>query len=325
MNPFLDREQQQQHKALNEVHTLALLSGICALMLLASWLVSSWFGVFLALATTALLLLLGPRISPDLVMRLYRARPIDPRSGEQFLHILEVLADRAELPTHPQLHVIPSMMLNAFASGSREHAAIALSEGLMRKLTTREIAAVMAHEMSHIRNGDLALMGLADVMSRLTQTMCYIGLMFAALNIIGLFNGSAQISWLAIGLLYLAPAAGSLLQLALSRTREFDADLEAAKLTGDPSALADALQKLDRHQGHFWEDLSLPVPGRKIPFPSLLRSHPATAERLARLRKLEVRRPMPQLKTVEEPMVSLVGLGHNEMRPRHRWPAGVWF
>ena len=129
---------------------------------------------------------------------------------------------------------------------------------------------------------------------------------------------------LALALLYLAPTASSLIQLGLSRTREYDADLEGASLTGDPEALASALEKLERYQGHFWEDMRLPVPGRRIPQPSLLRSHPRTEDRVARLRALSERPMLPHLAVAEEPMVSLVGLGPVAMRPRYRW-TGVWF
>lgn len=325
MSPFLDVEQQQQHKAMNRLHTMQLLAGIGTLMLFAAWLVSSWLGVVVAMIAIGLGTVFGARASPDLVMRIYRAKPIDPKSGATFLRIVEILSDRAELPAHPRLHIIPSITMNAFATGSPENSAIAVTEGLMRKLSNREIAAVLAHEISHIRNGDLFVMGLADAMTRLTQTMSYFGLMFAAFNLIGLFNDVEQVSWLGIILLYLAPSIGSMLQMGLSRTREFDADLEAAKLTGDPDALASALVKLDHYQGRFWEDLSLPVPGRRIPIPSLLRSHPTTEERLARLKALKIERPMPRLEIGDGPMVSLVGLGPGEMRPRHRFPGLVWF
>jgi heat shock protein HtpX len=84
------------------------------------------------------------------------------------------------------------------------------------------------------------------------------------------------------------------------------------------------LEKLERYQGHFWEDMMLPVPGRRIPTPSLLRSHPLTQERVARLRALQDAPMLPQLSIAEEPMVSLVGLGPIAMRPRYRW-TGVWF
>ncbi len=125
-------------------------------------------------------------------------------------------------------------------------------------------------------------------------------------------------------LLYLAPTVGSLVQLALSRTREYDADLAAAELTGDPRGLVSALQKLERYYGRFWEDMRLPVPGRRIPQPSLLRSHPRTEDRVARLQDLADRSLLPQIEVAEEPMVSLVGVGPVAMRPRYRW-TGVWF
>jgi heat shock protein HtpX len=94
-------------------------------------------------------------------------------------------------------------------------------------------------------------------------------------------------------------------------------------LTGDPRGLASALEKLERYQGSIWEDM-LPLPSRRIPQPSLLRSHPPTAERVARLLALENREMAPPIEVTEEPMVSMVGMGPGSMQPRYRFP-GVWY
>jgi Zn-dependent protease with chaperone function len=132
------------------------------------------------------------------------------------------------------------------------------------------------------------------------------------------------VSWWTVLLLYLAPALSSLLQLALSRTREFDADLEAVGLTGDPLGLASALRRLENYTGRVWEDLMFPVPARRVPQPSLLRSHPTNDERISRLLAVGNRRQLDPIVIVEQPMISLVGVGPIEMRPRYRWP-GLWF
>jgi heat shock protein HtpX len=259
-----------------------------------------------------------------MLMGMYRARPLDPRNGGSILHIADVLSDRAELPAPPRVYVIPSMTLNAFATGTPQKSIIGVTEGLLRRLTLNELAGVLAHEISHIRNNDLAVMSLADVMTRFTQMLSYLALFLALFNLPAFILGDSEISFTGLLLLYLAPTAGSLIQLALSRTREYDADLEGAGLTGDPASLASALEKLERYQGHFWEDMMLPVPGRRIPTPSLLRSHPLTQERVTRLRALQDAPMLPQLSIAEEPMVSLIGLGPIAMRPRYRW-TGVWF
>jgi heat shock protein HtpX len=255
---------------------------------------------------------------------MYRAREVDSRFGGPLADIVTILAERAELPARPRLFVIPSATLNAFATGLPGNAAIAVTEGLLRCLTVREVAGVLAHEISHIRNNDLWVMALADAISRFTTSLSYVAVLLAIVNGFGLLTGELYVSWWAVLVLYLAPTVSSLLQLALSRAREYDADLEGAWLTGDPVGLASALRRLERYTGSFWEDLMFPVPGRRIPQPSLLRSHPTTEERVARLLQLDARAMRPAIRVADEPLFSLYGAGSTVMRPRYRWP-GVWY
>ncbi|MBX9591910.1 MAG: M48 family metalloprotease [Hyphomonadaceae bacterium] len=324
MTPFLDASSQRAHKARNTLHSALLVAGLGLLTGFSAWLIWGGMGVAVTLVAIGVIYAFAPRLPPEVLMRMYRGRPLDPRNGGAILHIADVLSDRAELPAPPQVYVIPSMTLNAFATGTPQKAMIGVTEGLLRRLTLNELAGVLAHEISHIRNNDLAVMSLADVMTRFTQVLSYLALFLALFNLPALLLGDAEISLAGLALLYLAPTVGSLIQLALSRTREHDADLEGASLTGDPASLASALEKLERYRGRFWEDMTLPIPGRRIPQPSLLRSHPSTEERIARLRALQDRPMLPQLSITEEPMVSLVGLGPIAMRPRYRW-TGVWF
>ena len=193
--------------------------------------------------------------------------------------IVRELAKRADLPGVPHLYHVPSRMLNAFAVGSREDSALALTDGLLRSMNLRELAGILAHEISHIRSGDLRVMALADVLTRLTNLMSLIGL----IGIPAFLGAGLQIPWVGLLLLVLAPTIGGLLQLGLSRTREYDADFEGAALTGDPEGLASALLTLDRKQGNVWEGL---FPGGRIPDPSLLRTHPRTEDRIRRLMSL---------------------------------------
>jgi heat shock protein HtpX len=324
MTPLLDEDARRAHKERNILHSALLVGGLGLLTVFCAWLMWSWPGVLVASAFIGLLYVLAPRMPPEMIMRMYRARPIDPRQGEQIAYIVAELARRANLAAAPTVYVIPSMTLNAFATGTPEKAAIGITEGLLRKLSLRELAGVLAHELSHVRNNDLAVMSLADVMTRFTQGLSYLAIILAIFNLPSWLLGDTDMPFLGLALLYLAPTIGSLLQLGLSRTREYDADLEGAMLTGDPRALASALDKLERYQGSFWEDLTLPVPSRRIPQPSLLRSHPPTEERIARLLAMERRDMAPPIEVVEEPMVSMVGMSPAGMQPRYRFP-GVWY
>jgi heat shock protein HtpX len=310
--------------AQNRLQSVVLVVGLGLLTALCAWLLWDWTGVAAALAAIGVIYAFAPRLPPELIMRMYRARELHPRQGGQIAHIVTVLARRAGLSSTPTIYVIPSMTLNAFATGSPQKAAIGITEGLLRRLSLGEVAGVLAHELSHVRNNDLAVMGLADVMTRFMQMLSYLALFLGLINLPALLLGDSDISLTALLLLYLAPTAGSLLQLSLSRAREYNADAEAATLTGDPAGLASALHKLERYQGSFWEDLMLPVPSRRIPHPSLLRSHPPTAERIRRLLALETSELPPPIEVVEEPMISMVGFGPGSMQARYRFP-GVWF
>jgi heat shock protein HtpX len=322
--PLLDDDSRRAHKARNQLHSALLVGGLGLVTVCSAWLLWSWTGVLVALAWIGALYAFAPRLPPEMIMSMYRAKPIDPRNGGQIVYIVEELARRAGLPATPAVYVIPSMTLNAFATGTPGNAVVGITEGLLRRLSLQELAGVLAHELSHVRNGDLAVMSLADVMTRFTQALSYLAVILAIFNLPAWLLGDADMPFAALLLLYLAPTIGSLLQLGLSRTREYDADLEAAELTGDPRGLASALDKLERYQGSFWEDLMFPVPSRRIPQPSLLRSHPPTAERIERLLALENRELAPPIEVVEEPFVSMVGMGPGSMQPRYRFP-GVWY
>lgn len=324
MNPFLDANALRVHRARNTFHSLLLVGGLGLLTAVSAWLIWGGMGVAVTLVAIGLIYAFAPRVPPAFIMRVYRAREIDPRGGGQLIQIIDVLADRAELPAMPRVYIVPSMTLNAFATGTPRNAAIGITEGLLRRLDLNEVAGVLAHEISHIRNNDLAVMSLADVMTRFTQMLAYLAVFLAIFNLPAFLLGDAEISFWGLLLLYLAPTAGSLIQLALSRTREYDADLEGASLTGDPVSLASALEKLERYQGRFWEDMMLPIPGRRIPQPSLLRSHPLTADRVARLRALEGRPLLPQISAPHEPAQLDANPRAVAMRPRYRW-TGVWF
>ena len=306
-------------------HSMALLASLGLASGLSAYLVAGLPGTLAVAALVVAMALAAPLIPAETMMRLYSAQQLPP-DDSQLSSLVDVLAWRAGLVHRPDLYLIPSLTLNAFAAGTPTRPAIAISEGMVRRLSLRELAAVLAHEMGHIRNGDLWIMSLADIATRVLHVLSCLALCLAAYNAFAWFTGGPQLSWTGIALLYLTPAAMNLIQLALSRSREYEADRLAATLTGDPPALASALERVDRYTGRFWEDLTPPFPARRVPQPSLLRTHPPAEKRVARLRLAAANRsPAAEpLVIVERPMMSLVGMGPAAMRPRYRWP-GLWY
>lgn len=323
MVPFsaLDRDHMQRHKWRNRLHTWLLAGGSLLLLMLCAHILAGPSGIVWALAGGGIGLFFATRMSPAVVLRMYRARPLPEDVFIDGHRVLRLLAERADLPAVPRLYYVPSRMMNAFAVGRPEEASICITDGLIRGLTLREFAGVMAHEVSHIRAGDIKVMALADVVSRMTSVMSTFGIIALALNLPGIVAGGGGVPWLAIGILLFAPTVGGLLQLALSRTREYDADVDAATLTGDPEGLASALVKLEQAHGRLWEGLMLP--GSRIPDPSLLRSHPRTDDRVARLLSLKIRRD-PAFAGLDAP----VGAGRSfipVVGPPRRRISGIWF
>lgn len=252
---------------------------------LLGWLVAGGIGVIWAIAGVVVLVLLNPHVSPRLILRMYRAVPLGPRLAPELVALVRELATRSGLPTPPALYYVPSKMINAFTLGRQDNASLAVTDGLLRQLPPREVTGVLAHEITHIRYNDVWAMGLSDLFSRLTSAFSTLGLLLLILNIPLYFLSENRVGWGAILTLVFAPTFSALMQLALSRVREYDADVGAAEITGDPRGLASALARMERYQGRIFEQVFLP--GRGLPAPSLLRTHPSTEERIRRLLELE--------------------------------------
>ena len=277
------------HKLNNLVQSIMLLVGMATLLALLGWLLAGVKGVIWAAIIGVVFLLVSPRASPRLVFRLSGARRLSVAEAPGLYALIKALALRAGLPTVPQLYYMPTQAMNAFTVGNRQQAMIAVTDGLLRGLTRRELTGVLAHEVSHADNNDIWVMTLADTVNRLTSLFSLFGQFLFFINLPLVLLGKSGFSWWAILLLIFAPTLSILLQLALSRTREFDADLGAAELTHDPVGLASALKKL--HNYHSGSLRRVLIPGRPMPDSSMLRSHPKSEERIRRLISLAEHEP----------------------------------
>lgn len=311
------------HKLQNFLQTIALLAGMVAILSSLGWMFFGVNGLVWAFFLGLGVLLFSPRITPRAMLRAYGARRLEPQEAPALYQAVAELAKRAGLPRAPTLYYVRSSIMNAFAVGSSEQAAVAVTDGLLRALSLREVVAVLAHELSHVRNNDMWVMSLADVISRITSLFSLLGQVLLLLYLPLLLAGY-QLAWGPVLLLVGAPSFSALLQLALSRSREFDADLHGALLSGDPRGLASALNKMERSQGNLLERIFLP--GRREPHPSLLRTHPPTEERVRRLLEIaeeqEKEHPM-------DPAWHDAAASHFRRLPQGirqpRWRMGIWY
>lgn len=309
---ILSRQRVIAHRVRNAAQSVLLLAAMGTWTGLLGWLLLGTWGAVAALSAAVVGVMAASRISPWMVLHLYRARPLAPHEAPGLHRIVAQLASRARLPASPTIWWIPSTVPNALSVGSREDPAIAVTDGLLRLLSGREITGVVAHEIGHVTNGDLLVMAIADSFARYTALLGQIGVV---LLVFALFLGDPTVT-LAAALLAGGPSLSTLLMLGLSRQREFAADLEAVALTHDPQGLASALRRIEQPM-RFWERL-VGLPGRD-PNPSLLRTHPATEERIRRLTSLVAPRrqdPHAEVKEVRLPPI--------RQAPRRR-VSGLWY
>jgi len=314
-----NQQLEAKHRLSNSVQTFMLIGGMMLLLGLIGELLFGEDSFLWMAAFTGLFLLVFPKLPPSIILGLYRARPLANGEIPELQQLVNELAYHALIPAVPILYYIPSSSANAFAVGSQDDSAIALTDGLLRRLNLRELTGVLGHEISHLRNNDLKVMGMADTVSRMTSFMSNFGLMLVLINLPLLIFGYSTISWFGLILLIFAPSLTSLLQLALSRTREFQADLDAAILTGDPEGLASALVKINYQPTNWIERVF--TPGGKNPDPSLLRTHPDVETRVERLIELvsQTRAGDGEHGHFLPDEISII-----KRRPRRHW-SGLWY
>jgi heat shock protein HtpX len=273
----------------NTAKTAALLTGFGALFLV----IGSFFGTGgLIIGLVIGLVFVGGSywFSDTLAVKSARAEPVTEAQAPQLYAIVRDLTQRADMPM-PKIYISPAQQPNAFATGRNpEHAAVAVTQGLLQVVSEDELRGVLAHEISHVRHRDILI---ASVAAALAMAIMFIA-RFALFSAI--FGGGRDDDNNVIGTLLLAvlaPIAAVLLQATLSRSREFEADRGGAELMGSGEPLASALQKIEVYAkqvpmnvdpAHASLFIVNPLTGRKVQFASLFTTHPPTEERIARLR-----------------------------------------
>ena len=276
----------------NWIKTSVLMAAIMALFGVIGGYVGGSSGMVLALLFGGVMNVFAYWYSDTMVLKMYRAREVDASSAPQFYNMIAELSQRAGLPM-PRVYLIDEAQPNAFATGRNpEHAAVAATTGILQLLSARELRGVMAHELAHVRHRDILISTIAATMAGAISALANFAMFFGGRDSEG--NRSNPIASIAVALL--APLAASLIQMAISRAREFEADRGGAEISGDANALADALTKIvayarripmpvaEAHPATAQMMIMNPLSGGGLA--GLFSTHPATEERVARLRSL---------------------------------------
>ncbi|MEO1520435.1 MAG: M48 family metalloprotease [Cyanobacteria bacterium J06633_2] len=279
---------------MNQFKTVALLGLLSALLISASyWLIGGTGGAVIGVVIAAMMNLGSWFYSDKIALAAYRAQPISPSQAPQLYAMVKRLSDRANIPT-PALYIVPGQAANAFATGrDPEHAAVAVTQGIVDLLSADELEAVIAHELSHIINRDTLTQAvaatIAGAISFLAQIVSYT-LWFGG----GSRDENGPNPLAMLGTVLFAPMAATIIQLGISRTREFAADEGSARLTGNPRALASALQRLEASARRMpmaanpsFEPLLIMNALPKQLMSNLFSTHPSTQARIQNLLDVE--------------------------------------
>jgi heat shock protein HtpX len=277
----------------NTLRTFTLLAAMTALFLGAGFLVGGQTGLIIAFGLALAMNVFSYWNADKIVLRMYNAREVDGTSAPQFYRLVEQLAENAQLPM-PRVYIIDTQLPNAFATGRNpENAAVAATTGLLKRLSHEEVAAVMAHELAHVKNRDTLTMTVTATIAGAISMLANFA-MFA-----GMFGGNRDNPLGGLGTILvalLAPIAAMLVQMAISRTREYAADKGGAEICGQPLWLASALRKIERmaHEATYQPAeknpatahmfIVNPLSGKSIG--SMFSTHPTTDDRVARLEQL---------------------------------------
>ena len=275
---------------LNQFKTAVLMAAITALFMAIGGLIGGRQGMMLALAFAAVGNVLSYWFSDRMVLRMYNAREVDAGSAPQLHATVAELAGRAGLPM-PRVYVIDESAPNAFATGRNpDHAAVAVTTGLLQVLDASEVRGVLAHELAHVRHRDILISTISATMAGAISALANFALFFGGRD----EEGRPANPIASIALALLAPLAAALIQMAISRAREFEADRGGAEISGDPRALASALRRIDaavhgtppfvvaeEHPATAQMMILNPLSGSSIG--RLFATHPSTDERVARL------------------------------------------
>ncbi|MEW5769169.1 MAG: zinc metalloprotease HtpX [Pseudomonadota bacterium] len=278
----------------NWFKTTLLMAAIVALFGVVGMALGGKQGMLLALVFGGAMNLFAYWNSDKMVLRMYNAQEVDAVSGGHFYAMVADLAQRAGLPM-PKVYIIDEAQPNAFATGRNpEHAAVAATTGIMRILGERELRGVMAHELAHVKHRDTLISTLSATVAGAISALAQFGMLFGG-NDRERPNMAVQLI-----VMILAPLAAMLIQMAISRAREFGADQGGAEISGDPEALASALRKIEAyargtpmHAAEAHPETAQmmiinPLSGGDLQ--GLFRTHPATEQRVARLLALAQRR-----------------------------------
>ncbi len=278
------------------MRTAILMAALTALFMGLGALLGGQTGALIALAVAAAMNLATWWGSDKAVLRLHGAQEVDLRTAPQLVAMVHQLADRAGLP-HPRVYLIQTDQPNAFATGRNpENAAVAATTGLLQSLSPDEVAGVMAHELAHIRNRDTLIM---------TVTATFAGAISMLANFAMFFGGDRDRPGGFLGtlaLMILAPMAAGLVQMAISRGREYEADRGGAEICGEPEWLASALGRIDRLARRIDYNAAERNPATAHMFiinplhahahDRLFSTHPATENRIAALRRMAAGQPV---------------------------------
>ncbi len=280
---------------MNTLKTAFLLTLLTGLFLFIGGMLGGKAGMTIAF-TFALLMNFGSYFFSDkIALSMYRAKEVTKEEAPELYEIVEFLTQRANLPM-PKLYIIPQEAPNAFATGRNpSHSAVAVTEGALRLLSKEELMGVLGHELGHIKHRDILISTIA---STIASTIMFVADMIKWAAIFGGLGRDDEDSnpIVLIAMAIIAPFAAMLIQLAISRSREYDADKAGAEYSGNPLFLANALEKLDAYARNLpfrgspaTENLFIVNPFKGKNFMSLFSTHPPIEERIKRLKDMAYR------------------------------------